>query len=422
MADLIDLLYLTFIIIIHSLPILIGIVFFIRVKKHKITLLKYAGLYFITGGILQAIIGGFIINYIVLPYIGYDCLLLEYLHVFTSLTWWSISLMFAMYISLEFILTERRKTLLLCIFSSFTFQQAFLYVRPILSCLNLVPFTTITIFNIITPIPILTFFIGLNVLGFLIKGIKSKGFLRKKFLLLSIGFFLFLFRPFIWLLELLGLMVGIYIYENIWFSLLLTWNIFIQAPFIYFGLRPRKIKKSKEKKEEIPSEKAIELTSYLLKSQPEISTADFQTLVDKVDKQLKLFISYTTSDADVFKIKELAEILRNFDKIEDVLYYQDESYDNIIKFMNENIGDCDAVLLFCSPDALKSIPVEKEWTAADALGKPIIPVFYNSNHIPPLLQSRLGVEFNFYNIQENALNIYVTAIKKYISILNNKVI
>ncbi|MHA1104449.1 MAG: toll/interleukin-1 receptor domain-containing protein [Promethearchaeota archaeon] len=43
--------------------------------------------------------------------------------------------------------------------------------------------------------------------------------------------------------------------------------------------------------------------------------------------------------------------------------------------MNDNIGKCDVFILFCSPNALKSKPIEEEWTAANMLGKTIIPVF-----------------------------------------------
>jgi len=107
-----------------------------------------------------------------------------------------------------------------------------------------------------------------------------------------------------------------------------------------------------------------------------------------------VFISYNTKDTEFFKINEVVKNLKNFEQISDVLYYEQESYDNFIKFMNDNIGICDVVVLFCSPNSLKSSYVEKEWTAADALGKPIILIFLKTKHIPPLLSSRVGIEFN----------------------------
>ena len=80
--------------------------------------------------------------------------------------------------------------------------------------------------------------------------------------------------------------------------------------------------------------------------------------------------------------------------------------------MNDNLGVCDAFLLFCSENALSSVPVEKEWTAAEAMGVPIIPIFYDLKHVPPLLQSRLGVEYDFYNLDQAVKEIYLTIAKK----------
>lgn len=117
-------------------------------------------------------------------------------------------------------------------------------------------------------------------------------------------------------------------------------------------------------------------------------------------RKIVVFMSYATKDSDLFKIKELAENLTKFNEIDNVLYYEGELYDNFVKFMNDNIGKCDILLLFCSPNASISEFVEKEWTAADALGKPIIPVFLKTDHIPPLLSSRLGLEFDTFDIQK----------------------
>jgi len=131
-----------------------------------------------------------------------------------------------------------------------------------------------------------------------------------------------------------------------------------------------------------------------------------------VDKKLLVFVSYATKDADIFKVKELAEVLSKYEKIADVLYWQEDMKDNIIKYMNDNLGKCDVMLLCCSPNALRSEPVEKEWTAADMMRKPIIPVFNNPDHIPPLLKTRLGVQFDPFNFEKNIDEIYSLILKK----------
>jgi hypothetical protein len=70
------------------------------------------------------------------------------------------------------------------------------------------------------------------------------------------------------------------------------------------------------------------------------------------------------------------------------------------------------MLLFCSPNALASEPVEKEWTAADIIGKPIIPIFNNPDHIPTLLKTRLGIQFDPFDFQKNINEIYNLILKK----------
>jgi len=125
-----------------------------------------------------------------------------------------------------------------------------------------------------------------------------------------------------------------------------------------------------------------------------------------------VFTSYATKDAEIFKVKAIAEELTKCDDIEDVLYWQEDLYDNIVKYMNDGLGKCDIVLLFCSQNANNSIPVEKEWTAADYLNKPIIPIFMNKGDIPPLLSSRLGLEYDSINLQNNISGLHSLILKK----------
>jgi hypothetical protein len=80
--------------------------------------------------------------------------------------------------------------------------------------------------------------------------------------------------------------------------------------------------------------------------------------------------------------------------------------------MNDNLGKCDIMLLFCSPNALTSVPVEKEWTAADIMEKPIIPIFIDPDHIPPLLKPRLGVQLDPLDFKKNIDKIYELIVKK----------
>ena len=74
---------------------------------------------------------------------------------------------------------------------------------------------------------------------------------------------------------------------------------------------------------------------------------------------LLIFVSYATQDTSLYNIAAIAEGLTKFAEIDDVLYWQADVEDNILKYMNDNLGHCDVMLLFCSPNALTSKPVEK---------------------------------------------------------------
>ncbi len=127
---------------------------------------------------------------------------------------------------------------------------------------------------------------------------------------------------------------------------------------------------------------------------------------------LLIFVSYATKDTDLYKIPEIAHQLEAYKEIGEVLYWQEDMHDSIIEYMNDNLGRCDVVLLFCSPNALDSVPVKKEWMAAEDLKKPIIPIFVKPEHIPPLLSDRLGFEFDTFDFQKNIQEIYELILKK----------
>lgn len=148
-----------------------------------------------------------------------------------------------------------------------------------------------------------------------------------------------------------------------------------------------------------------------LKEQQLAETSYVGNLPD-LTKKVLVFVSYATKDVELFKIKEIAEILTTHEKIEDVLYWQEDMAENIITYMNDNLGNCNVMLLFCSPNALKSKPVEKEWTSADMMNKPIVPIFIKPDHIPNLLKTRIGIEFDTFDLQKTIDEIYNLILKK----------
>jgi len=189
-------------------------------------------------------------------------------------------------------------------------------------------------------------------------------------------------------------------------------NITIYATILVAFIIPNEILERKLKKN---AQKRI--IRELIEKKVEIEKIQSKhiSIIDKgreEGQKALVFVSYSTKDADIYKIRDLAENLTKYEKINDVLYWQEDMKDNIIKYMNDNLGKCDVMLLFCSPNALASEPVEKEWTAADIIGKPIIPVFNNPDHIPPLLKTRLGIQFDPFDFQKNINEIYNLILKK----------
>jgi hypothetical protein len=187
----------------------------------------------------------------------------------------------------------------------------------------------------------------------------------------------------------------------------------ISSPvLLYFGLKET-VKGKKKKIRKPPSEEEMKLRSFILGKPKPVEKVEESGPIDE-SKQGKLFvfISHSTKDVNTFMISEISRLLLKYPEIKEALFWEEHMKDNIIKFMNDNLGRCHVILLFCSENALHSTPVEKEWTAADALGIPIIPIFFDSSHIPPILQSRLGIEFDFYDLEKNVKNIYDLILKK----------
>lgn len=121
---------------------------------------------------------------------------------------------------------------------------------------------------------------------------------------------------------------------------------------------------------------------------------------------VKLMISYSHEDAPKFQIPKLSEILGKYDKIKQVLYSQKDTRDDFVRYMDKNIRELDAMLLFCSKKSLHSEFVIDEWTAARALKKPIIPIFIDKSYIPSLLSAKLGVPFYEKKLRDTVEEIY----------------
>lgn len=232
---------------------------------------------------------------------------------------------------------------------------------------------------------------------FFLQSLKLKGGLRKKYLYIVLGSIAFLSGAFMYIYTLTPLII---------FVIIMAFSV----PFINIGVIPSKTHKPKKK---TVSREMIKFASYLTgKSKRTDLTNGMVINENNFKNEILIFMSYATIDADLFKVKDIAELLTKTKEIQDVLYWQEDMEDNIFEYMNDNLGKCHAMILFCSKAALESTPVKKEWTAAEAAGLPIIPVFYDVNHIPTLLKSRLGIEFDFYDVDKNVAELQSLILKK----------
>lgn len=126
---------------------------------------------------------------------------------------------------------------------------------------------------------------------------------------------------------------------------------------------------------------------------------------------LIIFLSYSHKDSSYFRIKEVAEELVRFSQFDEILYSQRDVHENFIKYMNDTLEKCNIMILFCSPISMKSKYVEIEWTAAQSLDIPIVPVFEELENVPALLRSREGVRFDPFNFQNFLINLKQIVLK-----------
>lgn len=124
----------------------------------------------------------------------------------------------------------------------------------------------------------------------------------------------------------------------------------------------------------------------------------------------KIFISYSTKDSEYFQIPKIAEHLKNFPEIDEILYWEADSSANIVEYMEETLKKSNLFILFCSENALNSKAVKDEWQVAFQLRKKdlmkIIPIYVNEDHIPRLLLHLLNVRFNSENFNEFIETLY----------------
>ena len=110
-----------------------------------------------------------------------------------------------------------------------------------------------------------------------------------------------------------------------------------------------------------------------------------------------MFLSYSTLDTDHFQISKIVSRLQSFHEIGEVLFWEVDSSQNIVEFMEDTLRKSNVLILFCSENSFGSEAVRGEWQSAYQMVKKgmmkIIPVYENEDHIPRLLWRLLNVKF-----------------------------
>ncbi len=125
----------------------------------------------------------------------------------------------------------------------------------------------------------------------------------------------------------------------------------------------------------------------LIEQLPEISPVD----------KFNIFLSYSTLDSQYFQIEKIVELLEQYPEIGKIYYWEADSKENIVEFMNETLKKINVFILLCSENSLKSKAVNDEWQAAFQMRKEgllkIIPVYEQQDHIPNILWHLLNVKY-----------------------------
>jgi len=123
-----------------------------------------------------------------------------------------------------------------------------------------------------------------------------------------------------------------------------------------------------------------------------------------------VFISYSTLDTDYFQVSKIVRRLELYPEINRVLFWEVDSKQNIVEFMEETLKITDVFVLFCSENSIKSGAVKGEWQSAYQMVKrelmKIIPVYEDEEYIPRLLWQLLNVKFTKDDFEGFIQNLY----------------
>ncbi|MFX1251863.1 MAG: toll/interleukin-1 receptor domain-containing protein [Promethearchaeota archaeon] len=124
---------------------------------------------------------------------------------------------------------------------------------------------------------------------------------------------------------------------------------------------------------------------------------------------MKIFVSYAIDDLELFHISKIVSELEKY-PIVDNLYYWDRdsnSSQTIPEYMENSIKECDIFLVFCSELSKKSKAIAFELDTAKSLGKRIVPIFRDIEHVREDIRQYRGVKFSKEDFEDFFADLYL---------------
>jgi len=167
-----------------------------------------------------------------------------------------------------------------------------------------------------------------------------------------------------------------------------------------------------------------ELRLFKTKLDKNIATLDeikevplfMNSITNCFSKTFYIFLSYSTKDSDYFTISKIAKDLESYPEIDKVFYWEVDSGEDVVDYMERTLKISQVFVLFCTRNASRSKSVKGEWKAAYQLSKTkqmkIIPVYENQEYIPALLTPYLNVIFLKENFKAFIENLYQEILRR----------
>jgi len=134
------------------------------------------------------------------------------------------------------------------------------------------------------------------------------------------------------------------------------------------------------------------------------------------ENTFNIFLSYSTLDTEFFQIYKITKELKNHPAIDNVFYWEGESSQNVVEYMEQAIKLSKILILFCSENANESQSVKAEWQAAFQLmikgNVKIIPVYSSKEQVPILLLPLINVHYEKSNFHKFIYELITEILRK----------